>query len=266
MKNETSNLTLNPLNNPRYYELRFMPMYPYEQELGMTWEQKITMIAKIVTYLDSRNIHVVFTDRMIDADADVQKPWELEDQNTYREIPIAELQGNMILINPRNIDFLSVLFSIAHIYGHLVQRMTPEKYEGITRFLGLIKPLSIDALLNQYKQEFGGDYKTDFLNYEIEAFQYAKYTMIQAGIEINELLDHAMNVYIETDFTELWRWAAESPKKSAGAFMDLFQKLYETKKGTYSKIVPKKIDIDIIPDSNGKLTVVRDGQNDTVYL
>lgn len=260
-----SNNTMNILN-PRFYELRFMPIYSYEKELGLTLEKKIEMISKIITYLDERNIPVVFTDRMIDADADVQKPWELEGENAYREIPIAELQGNMILINPRNIDFFSVLFSIAHIYGHLVQRMSPEKYEGITRFLGLIKPLNLDELLAQYKKEFGGNYKEDFLQYEIEAFEYAKYTMIQAGIEITPDLDHAMNVYIETDFTELWRWASESPKKSAGAFMELFQKLFVEKRGKYPVIQPKEINIHVIPDPNGKLTVVRDGENETVYL
>ncbi len=257
---------MNPVNNPRYYELRFMPIYPYESELGMTLENKVEMIAKIVTYLDQRNIYVIFTDRMIDADADVQKPWELEEGRIDREIPIAELQGNLILINPRNIDFLSVLLSIAHIYGHLVQRMTPEKYEGITRFLGLIKPLNLETLLKQYKDEFGRNYKSDFLRYEIEAFQYAKYSMIEAGIEIDEQMDHAMNVYIETDFTELWRWASESPKKSAGAFMELFQKLYKEKKGTYKEIEIKPINIHVIPDKVGRLTVVRDGQNEAVYL
>lgn len=260
------NMKLLDINNPRYYELRFMPIYSYEKELGMTYEDKIEMIAKIVRYLDERNIHVIFTDRMIDADADVQKPWELEEGRVDREIPIAELQGNLILINPRNIDFLSVLFSIAHIYGHLVQRMTPEKYEGITRFLGLIKPLNLENLLQEYKKEFGGDYKEDFLQYEIEAFEYAKYALQEAGITINEKLDHAMNVYIETDFTELWRWASESPKKSAGAFMGLFQKLYLEKKGQYEVIKPKPIQIHVVPDAQGKLTVVRDGVNESVYL
>jgi hypothetical protein len=257
---------MKPTMNPRYYELRFAPQYEYEKNLGLTFEKKLGMIEKMVNYLDERNIFVIFTNQMIDSDADVQKPWELSNGAITREIPIAELQGNLILINPRNIDFLSILFSIAHIYGHLVQRMTPEKYEGITRFLGLIKPLSIEELLRQYKKEFGGDYKKDFLQYEIEAFQYAKYTMIEAGIEIDEMLDHAMNVYIETDFTELWRWASESPKKSAGAFMDLFQKLFVDKRGSYETIEPKKINIHVVPDTLEKLTVVRDGENEVVYL
>jgi hypothetical protein len=255
------------INNPRYYELRFMPIYSYEDSLNLTLEKKIEMIHKIVSYLDKKGIHVIFTDWIMDETADVQKPWEKEEEHQkHREIPIAELEGNLILINPRNIDFLSILFSIAHIYGHLVQRMTPKKYEGITRFLELIKPLNLKELLDEYKKEYGGCYKEDFLQYEIEAFQYAKYTMIEAGIEFNELLDHAMNVYLETDFTELWRWASESPKKSAGAFMNLFEKLFETKKGEYKVIEPKPVSIKVVPERNGRLTVVRDGENESVYL
>ena len=254
-------------NDPRFYELQFMPIYPYEKEVGLSQEKKIEMIQKVVHYLDQRNIHVVFTDWLMDESADVQKPWEKDNINQlHREVPIAELVGNMILINPRNIDFFSVLLSIAHIYGHLVQRMTPEKYEGITRFLGLIKPLNLDQLLAQYKKEYGGDYREDFFQYEVEAFQYAKYTMIEAGIEFNDALDHAMSVYLETDFTELWRWASESPKKSAGAFMALFEKLFKEKKGMYSVIQPKEVAIHVVPDAEGKLTVVRDGINEAVYL
>lgn len=245
----------NQMNHPRFYELKFMPVYAYEKELYLDQEDKIDMLSKIINYLEKSNINVTFTDRILDN----IKPWEREQGKEWRHLPIAELQGNNICVNPREIDFLSVFLSIGHIYGHMVQRMDQKKYKPITDFLELPKPLDVDHLLSQYKEEYGGDYKQDFLEFEKEAFAYAKYTFQQAGIEFNEKMEYAMNVYIEADFNELWKWITTEPLKSGYTFMDEFTKLWNLpNKERYDLLPAKAINIEVIPDPEGSLIVVRD--------
>src|SRR5438105_4122789 len=112
------------MSTPGYYELQFMQVLPYEAVFGWSLEEKVEMIDKISVYLAERNIHVRFSDRIVDG----AKTWTRPEGQEWRDVEVGELLGNMIVINPRNIDFLSVLLTIAHIYGHLVQRETPEVY------------------------------------------------------------------------------------------------------------------------------------------
>lgn len=248
-----NSLSKDLLNNPDFYELKFTPVYEYEKELGLTTETKLTLLQNVVTYLKQRNINVTFTDRIYDD----EKTWERNEGENWRYLPVAELQGNNICINPRNIDFLSIYLSIGHIYGHLVQRMEYEKYKPITDFLEYPKPLDLNLILSEYRNKFGGNYKDDFLKFEIEAFQYAKYAFIKAGNQFNGLMDYAMNVYIETDFNELWRWVTVSNQKSGPGFMDEFQKLWYNNRGKYNAISPKEVEVNVVPDPNGSLIVVR---------
>lgn len=242
------------LNNPDFYELKFTPVYAYENELEITIENKLTMLKNVIDYLKVRNIHVTFTDRVYDD----EKVWERNEGQNWRYLPVAELQGNNICVNPRSIDFLSIYLSIGHIYGHLVQRMEYKKYKPITDFLDYPKPLDLILILNEYRNKFGRDYQDDFLQFEIEAFRYAKYAFIKSGNEFTEIIDYAMNVYIETDFNELWRWVAISNQKSGPGFMDEFQKLWYNKKGKYPTISPKEIEVNVVPDAKGSLIVVRE--------
>jgi len=245
---------VDPYNNPRFYELRFMPEYPYEQELQLSKTFKVESLSKVIDYLSERDIHVTFTDRLILDD----KKWEAKDGQNYKYLPIAELEGNNICINPRNIDFLSILFSIGHIYGHLVQRMDAERYAPITDFLDYPKPLDLELILKEYKEKYGGNYKEDFLEFEIEAFRYAKFTFMEAGIEFDEMMDHAMNVYILSDFQELWRWVSNSPLKSGESFMEVFQEMFLSTRGQHKPLEPKEIKVRVIPAREGVLEIVRD--------
>jgi hypothetical protein len=252
--NFNKDLSQSIFNTPKFYELKFMPVYDYEAELGLSTMEKLDMLKKVIDYLKAKNINVTFTDRIMDEN----KTWERISDNNWRYLPIAELQGNNICINPRNIDFLSVFLSIGHIYGHLVQRMDEEKYAPITDFLDLPKPLDLDYVLSEYKYKYGGDYKKDFLDFEIEAFRYAKYTFIEAGITFTPELDYAMNVYIESDFNELWKWVTTSPQKSGNTFMDEFIRNWGNNKGKYTALEPKEINIKVEANPEGSLIVVRD--------
>src|SRR5690606_16001274 len=113
-------------------------------------------------------------------------------------------------------------------------------------------------ILRMYSEKYGGDYKVDFLEFEKEAFAYAKYTFTEAGILFTPELDYAMNVYIDTDFQELWRWVASEPLKSGEKFMDIFIEKYNANKGKYEIIPPKKIQVKVMPAVDGVLQIVRD--------
>lgn len=248
------------LNNHRFHELKFMPVYEYEIELGLSMSDKAKMLDKVISFLERKNIQVTFTDRIID---DI-KPWERVGDNEWRYLPIAELQGSNICVNPRNIDFLSVFMSIGHIYGHLVQRMDFEKYKPITDLLEMPKPMDLEKLFEDYRTKHGREYKADFLAFEQEAFSYAKFTFIEAGIDWTDTLEYAMNVYIEADFNELWKWVIESPNKEGSSFMAEFKRLWDIRRGSYSELNSKPIDIQVIPDPFGQLIVVRNDKDYSV--
>ena len=243
-----------------YEQILQSPVYEYEKKLQLAPEKKIEMLAKIDTYLRERGIYTIFTDKIVDDEADIQKPWEIEEGKNYRDLPIAELVGNKILINPANVDFLSVFLSIGHIYGHLVQRTEPEEYYGITRFLEYPKPLDLQIIQDEYANDFGGEYKNDFKVYEEEAFAYAKYTFQESGIEVNPELEYAMRIYIEADFHELWKWSTTDPQKDASDFMATFTRFYDEYKGICTPLSPKHVSVKVEPDANGRIQVVRDGK------
>lgn len=266
MKNETLKINTIDTNVQSvcptldYKQVLKSPVFDYEENLHLNAEKKIEMLRKVTEYLKDRDIYVIFTDKIIDDEADVSKPWEIQDGKNYRDLPIAELVGNKILINPENVDFMSVFLSIGHIYGHLVQRATPEKYEGITRFLEYPKPLDLNIIQRDYDKDFGGDYKSDFKLYEEEAFSYAKYSFQESGIDVTPEIEYAMRVYIEADFEELWKWSVSSPQKDASDFMQTFTRIYNDMKGVCTPLVPKKVTIHVEPDKNGRIKVVRDGK------
>ncbi len=243
----------------QYSQVLDSPIYEYEKALNMTPAQKIEMLSKLDIYLRARGIYTIFTDKIVDSDADIQKPWEIEEGKNYRDLPIAELVGNKILINPKNVDFLSTFLSIGHIYGHLVQRTEPEEYIGITRFLEYPKPLDLALIQKEYDQDFGGEYKKEFKIYEEEAFAYAKYTFQQAGVIVTPELEYAMRVYIEADFEELWKWSTSEPQKDATDFMQTFTRIYKEQGGTCVPLSPKEVSMQVAPDKNGRIQVVRDG-------
>ena len=243
----------NLTSKPEYYELQFMQVLPYEAEFDWNQQEKVEMIDKIFTYLAKRYIHVRFSDRGVDE----IKQWTRPEGQVWRPVEVGELCGNMIIINPRNIDFLSVLLTIAHIYGHLVQRETPEAYEPLTRFTDWPKPLNLDELQASYEADRPGrEYWADFLDFEKEAFGYGKYAMLESGISFDAKLDHAVQAYIHADFEELKRWSTEAGNKDGGDFVEKFEKTYR-ENGPWPVLPAKPVEIQVTPDPSGQLVVVR---------
>jgi hypothetical protein len=69
-----------------------------------------------------------------------------------------------------------------------------------------------------------------------------------------------MRVYIEADFEELWKWSVSEPQKDASDFMQTFTRIYKDMDGVCTPLIPKKVSIEVVPDKNGRIQVVRDGK------
>ncbi len=256
--NKNNNVPL----EPDYSILADSPVYPYEADLGISLEQKKVMMQKVVRYLRKKNIFVEFSKTIKDSEAnDTKGGYITLSENGERELPIGELVGNRILVNPWNVDFMSCFLTIGHLYGHMVQEMHLFEIAGIREFLAYPKPLNLALVQKNYKARYGrDDYKKDFKIFEEEAFAYAKYSFQEAGIEWSSKIEYAMRVYIETDFDELWRWATQAPEKEAKAFMELFNEYYLKYTGKFKDLYAKNVSIEVVESNSENISVVRDGK------
>ena len=247
---------------PDYDLIDLSPVYPYEKDLDLSQEKKKEMMKNVVQYLRAKNIFVVFSKTIEDATANDTKEDYIElSESGERDLPIGELVGNKILINPWNVDFMSQFLTVGHLYGHMVQEMHMEEIKGIREFLAYPKPLDMDLVQKKYQEGYGNrDYKEDFKSFEEEAFAYAKFSFQEAGIDWTDKLEHATRVYIEADFDELWRWATESSEKEATSFNKLYNTYYEKYKGKFPNLQPKKVGVRVEPSEEESVRVVRDGE------
>jgi hypothetical protein len=268
-KNETGIIGKEQFENaeevpePDYNILDNSPIYPYEKNLNLTMEKKKEMMKKIVRYLRRHNIYVLFARTIADVTADDTKGEYIElNPDGTRDLPIGELMGNKIILNPWNVDFMSTFLTIGHLYGHMVQEMTLEEYKGIREFLSYPKPLNMELVQKHYFEKYGGrDYKKDFKVFEEEAFAYAKYTFDKAEIEWNKNLEHAMRTYIDTDFDELWEWSTQAPEKSAQQFMERYEQYYQDEaRKNHPILSAKEVGIQVVASNHGAIKVVREGK------
>ncbi|HEY4515771.1 MAG TPA: hypothetical protein VJH67_01135 [Candidatus Paceibacterota bacterium] len=251
------------IERPNYDVIDESPIYPYEDDLKLSAEQKKKMMKMVVEYLRTHNIFVQFSKTINDVSADDTKAGYIKlNEDGSRDLPIGELMGNKIILNPWNVDFMSTFLTIGHLYGHMVQEMNLKEYAGIRKFLTYPKPLDMEVVQREYAEMYGGrDYRADFKIFEEEAFAYAKYTFQQAGVEWTPELEHAMRTYIDTDFDELWEWSTQNPEKSAQDFMTRFEEYYndeDRKKAETLKA--KEVGIVVVPSGEGEIRVVREGQ------
>ena len=235
------------------------PVHPYEADIGLDLAAKAENFFRLTKYIAAQGISVTFaseyeiTDQ---ADKD-RKDWELveRDGKTYRPVPVGELDTkNHIYLNLDTLGFYGAFFTTLHLYGHRVQLETSEKhsdseqakaYNAITKYVAWPKPLNMQDVLNDYRVNTNrpdADYEKDFLNFEKEAFAFGIGTCQQAGIDYNQNLQYATNIYLETDFQELKDWWVSKPNKSGEDFVALYTKLYNQRQDSndYEDITPKK--------------------------
>ncbi len=251
------------ISEPNYDILDESPIYPYEKNLDLSMADKKELLKKAVDYLRERGIFIQFAKTINDAAADNTKGEYLKlNEDGTRDLPIGELMGNKIIVNPWNVDFMSTFLTIGHLYGHLAQEMNIEEYQGIRKFLAYPKPLDMEVVQKEYAEMYGGrDYKADFKIFEEEAFAYAKHAFQEAGIQWTPALEHAMRAYIDTDFDELWEWSTQKPEKEAKSFMDRYETYYlDLTRQKYPELKAKQQAIKVIPNKEGNIKVVREGK------
>lgn len=146
------------------------------------------MLNDIVARLKSRNIEVRFVSSEQDG------------------IEIGELKNRRITLNINSRDELSLIFTIAHLFGHYCQFNNYENYKHLIE--GVEKPVPI---------KLTEDFKNEFWSYEKEAFAIGKSLMLEAFL-VDENLDNRYQTFMVTDFEHFWNYITTGKNEGVAEF------------------------------------------------
>jgi len=119
---------------------------------------------------------------------------------------IAELKNKKIKINKNSRDKLSILFTMAHLYGHLVQFNSSGYYQRLTK---RVKP--------PFPLKFSDGFKQKFKEYEMEAMRIGKGLMLES-FDLDYETDIKYYIFMETDFKHYWNYVTTGKKGSIRDF------------------------------------------------
>lgn len=141
-------------------------------------------------------------------------------------IDIAQLQNKKISINTGARDTLSTVFTIAHLYGHLVQYTNYNKYAHLIEAVSKDKPLRLDE-----------EFKKQFYQYEREAFRIGKGLMLQASNMTKEI-DSKYFIFMNTDFNHFWSYITTGKKGDIETFNQMLKENYKHWKSQRRSLKP----------------------------
>jgi hypothetical protein len=107
-------------------------------------------------------------------------------------IEIGELKNNTILLNVNSRDELSLVFTMAHLFGHYCQFKNYDKYRRLVETIEKPAPLELSA-----------GFKAEFWEYEKEAFGIGKSLMMES-FPVSDELDNRYQIFMLTDFEHFW--------------------------------------------------------------
>ncbi len=162
----------------------------------MNKQIKDSNLAILIRYLNGINVRVT----LYDAES--------------AKFSIAQLRRQHIIVNTHARDGLNCLFTIAHLFGHLVQYLSYEKYVHLTKEVS--KPLPIVANEN---------FRKEFFQYEVEAFRIGKGLMLSC-FEMNSEMDSKYSLFMKTDFDHFWHYITTNEKGDIDAFNQLLDEAY----------------------------------------
>lgn len=131
-----------------------------------------------------------------------------------KEVTIAQLRNQHIVINTRNRDGLNCLFTVAHLFGHLVQNLNYDRYSHLTSRVEGAKPVVVDDA-----------FRVAFYEYEVEAFRIGK-GLMQACFEADRELDSKYTLFMETDFAHFWHFITTGERGDAATFNEILEEAY----------------------------------------
>jgi len=123
------------------------------------------------------------------------------------KVAIAELSQHTILVNTLSRDTIGMIFTIAHLFGHYIQFANYDKYK---------------VLIQQVKKEpkpieLPTNFKEDFYNYELEAFEIGK-CLLQNITNFDEETERKYQIFFETDFDLFFDYLTKGIQQTPDAF------------------------------------------------
>jgi hypothetical protein len=140
-------------------------------------------------------------------------------------IEIGELKNNKIVLNTKSRDELSLVFTIAHLYGHYTQFQDYEKYKHLVEEVEKPVPLKLT-----------NEFKSAFWEYEKEAFSIGK-GLMQEVTMFDDELENKYQTFMETDFEHFWDYLMSGRNEDVKSFNERLEKNY---KKINNKRVPLK--------------------------
>lgn len=129
-------------------------------------------------------------------------------------IEIGELKNGRITLNTNSRDELSLVFTIAHLFGHYCQFSNYDKYKHLIE--AVEKPAPIKVPL---------DFKNSFWEYEKEAFGIGK-TLMSEAFPVDESLDNRYQTFMLTDFQHFWDYITTGENEGVKEFNQRLEKNY----------------------------------------
>src|SRR5258708_2274668 len=147
----------------------------------------------------------------IKLDALVQHLRELGITVTFTEdeagdVTIAQFRNQHIVINTRSRDGLNCIFTIAHLFGHLVQFLSYDKYAYLTRQVEGPKPVAVDV-----------DFRRAFYDYEVEAFRIGKGLVLEC-FDMPREVDSKYTLFLRADFAHFWYFVTTGENGDTATF------------------------------------------------
>lgn len=139
---------------------------------------------------------------------------------------IAQLRNQRIVINTRSRDMLSCIFTIAHLFGHLVQRFSYERYVHLLTRVDAPKPISADD-----------SFRRAFYQYEVEAFQLGKGLMLSC-FEMSREMDSKYTLFMQTDFAHFWRYITTGKRGDIATFNEMLVRAFRGWEGNKELLTP----------------------------
>ena len=156
-------------------------------------------LERLVVRLASRGITVTFLD-----------------EGNEERVTIAQLRDFRIIINRDSRDTAGSLFTIAHLFGHLVQFTDYEAYRHLTERVEEPKPLRLDE-----------EFKRAFYAYECEAFGYGK-TVMREAFPLTPDVERRFAIFMETDFEHFWNYLTTGRQGDVASFNALLTRNYHS--------------------------------------
>ncbi len=160
------------------------------------------------------------------------------------DVEIAEIFNTKIVINPNSRDEISLLFLVAHLFGHAIQSFNTDNEIDIYKKFKTLRKLKCDE----------NDLKKDVYSYEIQAYQIGKGLLEMVfGFDEVDGLDEKLQIYMDTDFVLFSEYLLADNRVSVNDFNKILEFNYTKYKGKY----PKKLKVIYPPESIKDAIIVK---------